>query len=238
MVEHVARAATRRRTASPLRPRARVEADRRRGRQVERLGAAPDAAPAPPRPPARGPRRAAPTPRCRTARPSGARGRARRPARARRRRAGRRGRARPAPSAARTVSPAARSAATVVARSAPVTTGRWNSEPAVDRTTLGLCTSTLSRGQHGGVGAGGVGGADDGPGVPGVAHVRQDRDEPRRRRASRQRVRGERRDRDDLLGVRAHGVEHLGRPDRHADAPRRCAPSTISGYRCADSAVT
>src|SRR5690606_14485345 len=50
----------------------------------------------------------------------------------------------PRPSAARIVSPAPRSSGAASASSTPVTTGRWNSEPALERTTLGLCTSTLS----------------------------------------------------------------------------------------------
>ena len=144
-----ARAARPPRRASPLRPRARVEADRRRRRQVERLGAAADRhahdrvgqravlVAQPPRLVAEQPGRRR------------ARGRARRPARRRRRRAGRRGRARPAPSAARTSQArGAQRGRSSSRRSAPVTTGRWNSDPAVDRTTFGLCTSTLSRGQH------------------------------------------------------------------------------------------
>jgi len=42
-----------------------------------------------------------------------------------------------------TCRPAARAAPTASAKETPVTTGRWKSEPAVARTTLGLVTSTL-----------------------------------------------------------------------------------------------
>ena len=124
----------------------------------------------------------------------------------------------PAPSAASTASPAARNASIAGARSTPVTTGRWNSEPAVDRTTLGLCTSTLCAVSTTASAPTASAARITVPAFPGSrtwARTATSRGGPREHRSEG--VRREGRDRDDLLGVRAHRGEHLGRPDVHPD---------------------
>ena len=184
VVEHVLGRPDRGEQSSPLRPCAGVQADRRGGGQVERLGPAPDGdahdgvgqgtvlVAQPPRLVAEEPRRRADP------------GPARRPRSSRRRRGDRRGRS-PAPSAARISRPASRRWSIVAARSAPVIHREVEQGACRRPHDLRVVHVHALAGQHGSVSPRGIRGADHRSGVPGVAHVHQDRDQPRRPRAPR-----------------------------------------------------
>ena len=137
--------------------------------------------------------------------------------------------------------PAARTRAEAPRRSGtPVTIGRWNSEPAVDRTTLGAWTSTEASLTRTASAPAASAAADHGAGVAGVADVGEQHQQagPAGQHGVEVDVEQPAYGEQALRGRRvAHGRQDLGGHLVDVAAPAPTAAPTTSACRAAASAV-